>query len=136
LQKGRAGTISYASKYAAKSEQKIVPAEYDNVGRFWGVSGCRTIVEASTHIPSRLAAEYAYSVDEIFDFIRLSMGNGRAKQIASAHGFRVITLDATIIDVVFCMVQRLSLTIRLKYGIEPVKAELFQDADIDIDLSE
>ena len=27
---------AYVAKYAAKSEQKIVPAEYANVGRFWG----------------------------------------------------------------------------------------------------
>ena len=27
---------AYVAKYAAKSEQKIVPAEYQNVGRFWG----------------------------------------------------------------------------------------------------
>lgn len=30
---------SYVMKYAAKMEQKDVPAEFENVGRFWGVWG-------------------------------------------------------------------------------------------------
>lgn len=30
---------SYAAKYASKAEQKEVPAEYQNVGRFWGRFG-------------------------------------------------------------------------------------------------
>jgi hypothetical protein len=29
----------YATKYAAKQEQKDVPADYANVGRFWGMFG-------------------------------------------------------------------------------------------------
>jgi hypothetical protein len=136
LQSGRAGTISYASKYAAKAEQKIVPPEYENVGRFWGISGCRTTVEASTHIPSRLAAEFQPQVDELFAFIRHSMECGRAKQIASAQGFRVIALDTQIIEIVFCMVQGISLLVQTRYGIEPVKTDLLFDADIDIDLTE
>ena len=32
------GAIKYAAKYAYKAKQKIVPSDYDNVGRFWGVS--------------------------------------------------------------------------------------------------
>lgn len=39
---------SYVMKYAAKMEQKEVPADYQNVGRFWGTWGrirsCKTIV--------------------------------------------------------------------------------------------
>jgi hypothetical protein len=38
---GKKGTIAYARKYAAKQSQKLVPTEYRNVGRFWGVSGVR-----------------------------------------------------------------------------------------------
>lgn len=36
---GRAGTISYASKYAAKATQKDVPPGFEDVGRFWGAVG-------------------------------------------------------------------------------------------------
>jgi len=32
------GAFRYVLKYATKSEQKLVPVEYGNVGRFWGVS--------------------------------------------------------------------------------------------------
>jgi hypothetical protein len=31
--------IRYAAKHAAKPRQKMVPAEYHNVGRFWGIVG-------------------------------------------------------------------------------------------------
>jgi hypothetical protein len=39
LRAGRSGAISYASKYAAKVEQKAVPAGFEDVGRFWGAVG-------------------------------------------------------------------------------------------------
>lgn len=32
--------FGYASKYAAKMEQKEVPSYFQNVGRFWGLFGC------------------------------------------------------------------------------------------------
>jgi len=48
LKCGRAGTISYASKYAAKQEQKNVPDCVKNAGRFWGIYGNRTSVSAHT----------------------------------------------------------------------------------------
>lgn len=47
LRAGRAGTISYASKYAAKQEQKAVPESFMNVGRYWGVSGLRKTLSAN-----------------------------------------------------------------------------------------
>lgn len=50
LRAGRAGTISYASKYAAKMEQKTVPDNYINCGRFWGISGRRGTMSAATFI--------------------------------------------------------------------------------------
>lgn len=50
LQSGRGGTVSYASKYAAKPEQKDVPDEYQNVGRFWGVCFNRRCVSAVTRV--------------------------------------------------------------------------------------
>lgn len=33
------GLASYAAKYASKTEQKLVPEEYREVGRFWGAFG-------------------------------------------------------------------------------------------------
>lgn len=47
---GRRGFQAYASKYAAKHEQKTPPEGIGWVGRFWGVFGCRTTVSATTII--------------------------------------------------------------------------------------
>jgi hypothetical protein len=44
LRAGRSGASSYARKYALKLDQKLVPSNYSNVGRFWGVRGLREIV--------------------------------------------------------------------------------------------
>lgn len=50
LERGRSGTISYASKYANKQCQKVVPENYESVGRFWGVSGYRATMSADTFV--------------------------------------------------------------------------------------
>jgi len=50
LRSGRHGTCAYAAKYAAKSEQKIVPDDIKNAGRFWGVSGLRRCMSADTTV--------------------------------------------------------------------------------------
>lgn len=39
LLRAKNGAARYASKYAGKMEQKEVPSDYENVGRFWGVWG-------------------------------------------------------------------------------------------------
>lgn len=46
IKSGRHGTCAYASKYAAKSSQKVVPEDIKSAGRFWGVSGERRTVSA------------------------------------------------------------------------------------------
>lgn len=38
----------YAVKYSAKTDQKSVPENYEHVGRFWGIRGCRDRVAAAT----------------------------------------------------------------------------------------
>lgn len=50
LERGRSGLISYATKYACKQCQKVVPKDYENVGRFWGVSGYRATMSADTFV--------------------------------------------------------------------------------------
>jgi hypothetical protein len=50
LRAGRRGTISYASKYAAKLAQKRVPIGFENIGRWWGVYGVRGTVSADVHV--------------------------------------------------------------------------------------
>lgn len=51
LRSGRRGMCKYASKYAAKQDQKGVPSGYENVGRFWGVCGNRETMAASIFVP-------------------------------------------------------------------------------------
>jgi len=50
IRAGKAGMQRYAAKYAAKSEQKIVPDSISWVGRFWGVFGLRMTCTADTII--------------------------------------------------------------------------------------
>lgn len=51
LRSGRYGSCAYAAKYAAKCSQKLVPAQFLNVGRFWGVSGLRKCSSAVVYFP-------------------------------------------------------------------------------------
>lgn len=51
LRSGRYGTCAYASKYAAKAEQKEIPPNFVNVGRFWGVYGQRECLAATVFFP-------------------------------------------------------------------------------------
>lgn len=50
IRAGKTGIMAYASKYAAKNEQKVVPEGYEKVGRFWGVYGRRVTVSAATFV--------------------------------------------------------------------------------------
>jgi hypothetical protein len=50
IRAGKHGIMAYASKYAAKNEQKEVPEDYRNVGRFWGVYGRRAVMSAATFV--------------------------------------------------------------------------------------
>lgn len=47
LKGGRAAALSYASKYAAKQDQKDVPEGFRNAGRFWGIRGFRERLAAA-----------------------------------------------------------------------------------------
>jgi hypothetical protein len=50
---GRHGCCAYATKYAAKHQQKTVPENIKWCGRFWGVSGLRVTKEASLEFLAR-----------------------------------------------------------------------------------
>lgn len=53
IKAGRKGIFAYLAKYAAKSDQKLLPGGIQRPGRFWGVSGLRVVVAAaSVLIPS------------------------------------------------------------------------------------
>ena len=57
------GLGRYAVKYATKTEQKSVPVDYWNVGRFWGAS--RGLVEIQA-VTTYEVGDYIPSVDKLF----------------------------------------------------------------------
>jgi len=61
MRSGRHGCVSYASKYAAKQDQKEVPDFIINCGRFWGVSGLRTVMAADTMVTEQAMKNPAVS---------------------------------------------------------------------------
>ena len=66
---GRAGISSYAAKYAAKNAQKVIPAGYEDAGRFWGVCGEKSCVSAATIFDGRLRTLDVRYNDKINRFI-------------------------------------------------------------------
>lgn len=57
LEKGRGGCISYARKYANKEQQKQIPENYKNVGRFWGIRGMKETLAAAHVVRSKAQVE-------------------------------------------------------------------------------
>lgn len=49
----REQSTRYALKYASKAEQKVAPDDSEWIGRFWGVRGVKSVVEASTTFSER-----------------------------------------------------------------------------------
>lgn len=95
LRRGRAGTVSYASKYAAKAEQKSVPDEYLSCGRFWGVSGLRTTVSADTFL-RRSDAETGSlkaKIDNLNGFLAEGIQKGKIKVVVRKHGAVCLALQ-------------------------------------------
>lgn len=83
LRGGRGATMAYASKYAAKSAQKTVPAGFENVGRFWGVSGRRDCLSADTYVTQEQQEDprVAKSIKRIKMHINSLMFTGDAEKI-------------------------------------------------------
>jgi hypothetical protein len=79
LKNGRGGTISYASKYACKQEQKRPPEGYENLGRFWGVAGCRVIVVADTTIRPENKEKCKKLMKELRNMLKLATESGEMK---------------------------------------------------------
>lgn len=95
IRAGRAGTISYASKYAAKLEQKTVPAGYENVGRFWGVFGRRSVLSADTFVSTAAVLENTTVqrvLTKLRDNISQLVWKGYAEVLKRENGLLVIKL--------------------------------------------
>lgn len=94
LARGRAGTISYASKYAAKQEQKTVPVGFENVGRFWGVYGCRITLAADTFVSNsdNAVTEVSRSVEKLQKMVLLLINNGKAEVLKREEGVYIVII--------------------------------------------
>lgn len=92
FKRGREGTISYASKYAAKQEQKQVPEGFENVGRFWGVSGDRRRVSASTFVSrsQRSNPRVLAIVNQMKSLVLSSLEEGFAVKVVMKEGSVVV----------------------------------------------
>jgi hypothetical protein len=94
LRSGREGTIAYASKYAAKQEQKVVPENYEKVGRFWGVSGRRDVMSASTFVKANedKHLDAKKQVQNLFSFIQKAVMLGEAEVIVREKGVLIVNM--------------------------------------------
>ena len=128
LKAGRSGTISYAQKYAQKQQQKEVPDNFENVGRFWGVSGHRGTVSADTFVSRD---------DRRSEGVRNSENSlGKAINLLIAEGAASIYLKEKGVAVYVLLSAEAQRRILLKVSILAAKTQkvpqLFQDAEIDI----
>lgn len=131
LQNGRDGSIAYATKYAQKQEQKIVPEAFQNVGRFWGVMGLRTTMCA--HVSFSDDARQNSLIDEAYKQIcthlQEACARGRARMCVRKEGFVMFKIlnPATLLRV------QLGLNVLSCFMFESSDddAMLFADAEID-----
>jgi hypothetical protein len=86
LYHGRYGTIGYATKYAAKLEQKEIPQNFVNCGRFWGIYGDRRCLAATIYFPMEFMKSEIY-IDFRFELTLLLKMNARKVGKMWARGF-------------------------------------------------
>jgi len=94
LREGKAGTVAYASKYAVKMEQKQVPEGFENVGRFWGVFGRRTLLSATTFVDTTekcFSSSYK-AVKDLYWLINMLVADGRAFIAIRKKGVLVVSM--------------------------------------------
>ena len=127
LKRGRAGTISYASKYAAKAEQKVVPDQYLNVGRFWGIYGDRLTMAATTWLSraDALNPNIKKCEETMLKQVKKDIEEGKAEVLKREEG---------VLIVVYSNMQAMS---RVKLRLNnltmhtQVVSDYFQDAEVD-----
>jgi len=124
---GRAGMSSYASKYALKQEQKTVPENYQNCGRFWGVYGYRAVMSADTIIWRKDAknGNIQTIIAILYADLQKYLLNGFIEVIIKADGVRVFAVNDKQV-----MRQLRILVCRLQAS-SMIFSDLFCDAEID-----
>lgn len=128
LRRGKAGLISYASKYAAKAEQKLVPLGYENVGRFWGVTGRRTVLAAATFV-SQLDGLHHQGVKNIVaamsEAIKKGQYNATCEVLKRENGVFVMVMHCPILQ------RRMRTMVSMIDGMLMRESAMFECADIE-----
>lgn len=125
LRRGRAGTISYASKYAAKAEQKSVPVGYENVGRFWGVCGDRIRVSAAVFV-----SRDAHKVNQVKNSVKALIG--ALEQLINAREAKVYKREEGLLIVILLTDYAKTRMLELTQALEAVitdEWDIFKDAE-------
>lgn len=124
---GRAGTISYASKYANKCEQKVVPEGYKNVGRFWGVYGDRITLSAATFVSvaNRKDRNCLWAEEQLLNAVKSLISKGLAEIVKREEGLLIVSCqDKNAMQKIRVKVARVSMHTMKIY-------DLFCDAEMD-----
>ena len=130
LRKGRSGLISYAQKYANKQDQKKVPAGYEKVGRFWGVSGYRATMSADTFVSKadlKIAGVKSLE-NKLKEALDKGIHNAEVEVYKREHGIGIYVLYSHAITLTLrLLVSRLSAqTMKLP--------QMFADSDLNIEV--
>lgn len=98
LVRGRAGTISYASKYAAKAVQKVVPVGFENVGRFWGVYGCRITLAADIFVSRSDTgnSDVSSAIKKLQTKLELLVSQGKAELFKREEGVLIMIIHSKL----------------------------------------
>lgn len=83
IKHGRKGISSYASKYAAKFEQKLIPNGFGWVGRFWGVQGYKERVAAAIVLEKAVlgAPEVKKRVQKLISRLKTLQSQNKSKNL-------------------------------------------------------
>jgi hypothetical protein len=127
LKKGRAGTISYASKYAAKADQKVVPEQYLNVGRFWGIYGDRLTMAAATWVSTAdsLNPNIKKCEQTMLNQVKKDIEDGKAEVLKREEGVLIVVYLNTL------SMSRVKLRLNNLTMHTQVVSDYFYDAEID-----
>jgi hypothetical protein len=101
LKAGKKGVIVYAKKYARKQEQKEVPENYQNVGRFWGIHGVKKVLAADvTFYKDDLRKNDVKRLQStLFLAIEEQVANGSLVCVRRSFGFRCFRYDKALCSV-------------------------------------
>ena len=73
------------AKYSAKHYQKLVPPDYEKVGRFWGIWGKRSCVSATALIPIVKSPKLNRKCEKFAQFVKAMVGSGFMKRFGDAE---------------------------------------------------